>query len=208
MFTGLIQQCGFVVDSRATSGGAVVRIGTAGWSHRSARGDSIAVNGCCLTVRDVCEDSGLLSFDVIHETLNRTTLGALAGGAAVNLEHAVTPHTLLGGHIVQGHVDGVATVLSVNQVGGEYRIRVGLPEELRRYTSMKGSIAIDGVSLTIAALHDDGFDVALIPTTLELTTLDSLRETSRVNIEVDYIAKLVLQSIQRTQIDLLARSDS
>jgi riboflavin synthase len=199
VFTGLIQHCGTVGERRDTEQGVLLRIDAAGWSHRPAAGDSIAVCGCCLSVRAGQDPPGIMAFDVVPQTLGCTTLGRLRPGDRVNLEHAVTPQTLMGGHIVQGHIDGVAQVTAIEQAGTEHRVRVQVPEELQPYCATRGSIAIEGVSLTIAAVHGGGLDVALIPTTLQCTTLGQLRVGALVNIEVDYIAKLVVQSVQRSQ---------
>jgi riboflavin synthase len=157
-----------------------------------ALGESIAVHGCCLTLAAI-EGDGVLGFDVIPETLRVTRLGGLGPGATVHLERSATPATLLGGHLVQGHVDGVGRVLSVGRDGGEWRLRVAPPSELLRYVALKGSIAIDGVSLTVAAVDDaaGSFDVCLIPETLERTALGQLRAGDAVHIETDCLAKMV-----------------
>lgn len=178
-----------------------------GWSHTPALGDSIAVNGCCLTIaQEPRSVHGAFVFDVIPETLSKTTLGELAPGAPVNLEHAATMQTLLGGHLVQGHVDGVGVVRNV-QTAGEWRVTIEPPAELMEYLAPKGSVCVDGVSLTVAALggtpeggsprrRDTSthgtFDITLIPTTLEKTTLRALRPGGRVNIECDPIGKQVV----------------
>jgi riboflavin synthase len=163
-----------------------------------ALGDSIAVNGVCLTVTAVEPDGadGVWSTDVMAETLRRSSLGALTDGDPVNLERAVTPHTRLGGHLVQGHVDGVGTVLA--RTPGEHWevVRIALPPELARYVVEKGSVAVDGVSLTVSALSavdepEPWFEISLIPTTLRETTLGAVPPGSPVNLEVDVIAKYV-----------------
>ena len=166
------------------------------WAHGSARGDSISVSGCCLTLAQG-PAGGHLSFDAIPQTLRMTTLGALAPGDEVNLERALTAASLLGGHFVQGHIDGVGEVLGVVR-GGEHRVRIRPPEGVMRYLAPKGSVCVDGVSLTIAELDPRGgwFEVALIPTTLEVTTLGSLGEGSRVNLEADMIAKTVVHHLE------------
>jgi riboflavin synthase len=187
MFTGIIEECGtvsaleshrLVVDCRAVTSGTDV-------------GASIAVNGTCLTV--VERSDGSLSFDLSDETVARTSLRRLAIGDPVNLERPVTLAARLGGHLVQGHVDGVGTIVSVTAEpeGAGARVRIDLPDALMRYAAEKGSVTVDGVSLTIAALHDDGFTVALIPHTLAVTTLGKARTGDPVNIEVDVIAKYV-----------------
>jgi len=159
-----------------------------------ARLDSIAVNGVCLTVTAV--EDGVWSTDVMAETLSRSSLGSVAAGAPVNLERAVTPHTRLGGHMMQGHVDGVGSV--VGRVPGEHWevVRIAMPAALARYVVEKGSVAVDGVSLTVSAVSDAGaddpwFEVSLIPTTLRDTTLGGRAPGDIVNLEVDLIAKYV-----------------
>jgi len=199
MFTGLIQHCGVVVDRRPSETGASLTVDTAGWSHRPQPGDSIAVNGCCLTVAATAAgdtSAPTVRFDVVDETLQRTTLNRLQPASHVNLEHAATPETMLGGHIVQGHVDGCGTVISFDHNDGQCRLRIAPPDELHPYIIEKGSITVDGVSLTIAGLHDDRFEVALIPTTLERTTLAQLSAGDAVNLEADYIAKIVVHNMQ------------
>ncbi|WP_182897234.1 riboflavin synthase [Microbispora sp. H10830] len=189
MFTGIVEELGEVValeprgdSARLTVRGAVV---TADAGH----GDSIAVNGVCLTVADAEGDS--FTADVMKETLDRSSLGALSPGSRVNLERAVRADQRLGGHIVQGHVDGTGEVLS-REPGEHWEVvRLSLPANLARYVVEKGSIAVDGVSLTVAGVTDDSFSVSLIPTTLELTTLGRKKPGEPVNLEVDVIAKYV-----------------
>jgi riboflavin synthase len=159
-----------------------------------ALGDSIAVNGVCLTVTGA--DEGVWSTDVMAETLRRSSLGGLGAGDPVNLERAVTPHTRLGGHLVQGHVDGVGTVLTRTPSQHWEVVRIALPRELAPYVVEKGSVAVDGVSLTVSAVSavDDAepwFEISLIPTTLRETTLGAVPPGSPVNLEVDVIAKYV-----------------
>jgi riboflavin synthase len=197
MFTGLIQHCGEVAAADAADAGLRLRVRIDGWSHTPALGESIAVNGCCLTVAEMSRDG--LRFDVIPQTLRVTTLGDLRPGDRVNLEHAATPTTMLGGHIVQGHVDGVGIVQRVIKGGGEHRLVIQPPagNGAMRLIVDKGSIAVNGVSLTVAAAGDERFDVALIPATLALTNLASLREGARINLEYDYIAKIVANWLER-----------
>lgn len=199
MFTGIVQHLGNVVSLESNDFGAVLRIDSGSWTHTPARGDSIAINGCCLTLAD--DASGDLCFDVIRQTLDITTLGGLAQGDPVNLEHAVTPTTMLSGHIVQGHIDGVGLVEAVTKDTSEWRMRIKPPEGLLLYMVEKGSIAVDGTSLTIAQLGDDFFEVALIPTTLDLTTLGRLDAGDHVNLETDYIAKTVVSWLERRRDD-------
>ena len=182
MFTGIVEELGEIV---AREPGEVARLSIRGplVTSDARDGDSIAVNGVCLTVVDVSEDT--FTVDVVAETLSRTSLGA---ATTVNLERAVTPATRLGGHLVQGHVDGVGTLL---ERSAEHVIRVGIPPELARYLVPKGSITVDGISLTVVEAAADSFTVALIPTTLARTTLGTTPVGGPVNLEVDVIAKYV-----------------
>lgn len=193
MFTGLIQHRARVAEVRETAAGRSLTIDAAGWNHRPEHGESIAVSGCCLTVAQASP----LRFDVIHQTLSVTTLGDLRAGSAVNLEHSVTPATLLGGHIVQGHVDGVGVVREILDDAEGVRMRIKAPAELMDYIVPKGSIAVDGVSLTLAEVQEDGFVVALIPTTLELTTLGAAAIGQRLNLETDLIVKTIVHQMRR-----------
>ena len=153
------------------------------------QGDSIAVNGVCLTALNPTADS--FAADVSKETLERTTLGRLKPNAPVNLERAVTPATRLGGHIVQGHVDATGTFLEAIDHGGSWTVRIKYPPELARYLVFKGSVTVEGISLTIAALADDHFEIAVIPKTWEVTNFSHLRPGDEVNLEADVIAKYV-----------------
>lgn len=161
------------------------RVVTEGTTH----GDSIAVNGVCLTALDIQSDS--FAADVSRETLSRSTLGNLKPGTPVNLERAVTPATRLGGHIVQGHVDARGTFERVEDHGESWTVRFSFPKEIGRYLVFKGSVAVEGISLTIAGLKDDYFEVAIIPKTWEVTNLSHLKPGDGVNLEVDVIAKYV-----------------
>jgi riboflavin synthase len=186
MFTGIVEELGAV---EAVDGGRLeIMCDTV--SDDSGIGASVAVNGVCLTV--VRRTPEGLAFDLTEETVARSSLSRLAPGATVNLERPVSLAARLGGHIVQGHVDGVGSVAAVelDDVGGA-RMRITVPHELRRYTVEKGSITVDGVSLTVAELHDDGVTIALIPHTLEATTLGAAAPGDSVNIEVDVLAKYV-----------------
>ena len=191
MFSGIVEELGRVrrmADHRLEVGCRTVAVD-------SPIGASVAVNGVCLTVIDHASDR--LAFDVSAETQARTALGELRTGARVNLERPVTLATRLSGHLVQGHVDGVATVISVERddLGGA-TLRLRIPDDLMRYVVHKGSIAIDGVSLTVAALHDDGVSVALIPHTLDVTTLGTAAPNDAVHLEMDVIAKYVERMTQ------------
>jgi riboflavin synthase alpha subunit len=199
MFTGLVQALGTVRAATAVPAGVRLEVDLGGWSHRPAPGDSIAVSGCCLTVAGISPDGGSLAFDCIAETLKKTALGRLAAGSPVNLEHAALPTTLLGGHLVQGHVDATGEVLSVAREA-EWRMRIGVPEGFAPWLVAQGSIAVDGVSLTLAAISPPGaercwFEVCLIPVTLAKTTLGRLAPGSIVNLEADCLAKMVARQL-------------
>ena len=189
MFTGIIEELGSVrsVEERGENARLVIdaRIVTEGTIH----GDSISVNGVCLTALDITPDS--FAADISRETLQRSTLGTLKAGTPVNLERAVTPATRLGGHIVQGHVDARGQFLSVENHGDSWTLRIDYPREIARYLVFKGSVSVEGISLTIAALTDDYFEIAVIPKTWEVTNLSHLRPGDPVNIEVDVIGKYV-----------------
>jgi riboflavin synthase len=197
MFTGIIEHQGRVVALRRESWGARLEIDPCGWTHRPGDGDSVAVNGCCLTVVGSPAAGAALRFDVVPQTLALTTVGGLREGEQVNLEHAATPSTLLGGHLVQGHVDGVGEVLSVGTAGGEWRTRIAAPDSVAPYLLERGSVAVDGVSLTLAAVGPGWFEVALIPATLAKTTLRDRVAGSRVNLEADHLAKMVAEQVRR-----------
>ena len=186
MFTGIVRERGRVVFAERNGGGVRLRIAAAA-TAKAALGDSIAVSGCCLTV--TAADGETLEFDAVPETIARTTLGGLEPGAEVNLEPALRAGEPLGGHFVQGHVDGRARVAALDPEGDGARLRLELEPELLRYCVEKGSLAVDGVSLTIAALHDEGVEIALVPFTLEHTTLGALAPGDQVNVEVDLLAK-------------------
>lgn len=189
MFTGIIEELGRVrrIERRGDDARIVIEARTV--TEGSREGDSIAVNGVCLTALGIQPDS--FAADVSQETLRRSTLGKLETGSPVNLERAVTPATPLGGHIVQGHVDGRGRFLSAESRGESWRVRIAYPEEVARYLVFKGSIAVEGISLTIADLTKDYFDIAVIPKTWEVTNLGHLRAGDEVNLEADIIAKYV-----------------
>jgi riboflavin synthase len=188
VFTGLIADLGTVQSVEGGDGGATLAIVT-GLAGELAPGDSIAVNGVCLTAIEVA--GGTFRTEAMPETLARSSLGALRPGARVNLELAMRAGDRLGGHIVQGHVDGTGTVASVTAEGIARVVEIDVEPELARYLVEKGSVAVDGVSLTVSALRDDGFSVSLIPETLSRTTLGGAESGERVNIEVDMLAKHV-----------------
>jgi riboflavin synthase len=188
MFTGLVADKGTVEAIERDGTGARLRVRTR-LAAELTGGESIAVNGVCLTARD--PDAGSFAADLMAETLERSSLGPLAEGDEVNLELPVRAGDRLGGHIVQGHVDGTGSVESVDRNGFARVVRVATPPDLLRYVVEKGSIAVDGVSLTVAEVDDSGFSVSLIPETLERTTLGSAAPGRRVNLEVDVLAKYV-----------------
>jgi riboflavin synthase len=194
VFTGIVEEVGTVVERADGSDSAVLRIRAQRVLEDVAAGDSIAVNGVCLTVVDVAD--GVWSTDVMAETLRRSSLDLAEAGSGVNLERAVTAHTRLGGHLVQGHVDGVGRVLARTPGDRWEVVRIGVPADLARYVVEKGSIAVDGVSLTVSAVSEPAepepwFEVSLIPTTLRETTLGARAPGVPVNLEVDVIAKYV-----------------
>lgn len=189
MFTGIVEELGEIIGVELGAESAVVTVRGPLVTSDATAGASIAVNGVCLTV--VEHDDETFSVDVMAETLNRSSLGSLRAGSRVNLERAMAASSRFGGHIVQGHVDGTARILA-RVPGDRWEIvQFTLPAELSRYVVEKGSITIDGVSLTISAITDDTFSVSLIPTTLDLTTLGHQTVGDPVNLEVDVIAKYV-----------------
>ncbi len=188
MFTGLIADLGSVEAVERDDAGATLRIRTQ-LAGELAPGDSIAVNGVCLTAVEAA--GGAFRAEAMPETLMRSSLGSLATGDAVNLELAMRLGDRLGGHIVQGHVDGTGTVASTASEGISRVVEIDVEPELARYLVEKGSVAVDGVSLTVSGLREDGFAVSLIPETLERTTLGGKQEGAQVNIEVDMLAKHV-----------------
>jgi riboflavin synthase len=189
MFTGIVDELGHVV-ALAPDGDSIRMVLRGPLVVSDARhGDSIAVNGCCLTVTE--HDDTTFAVDVMAETLDKTSIGQLRPGSAVNLERALPATGRLGGHIVQGHVDGTGTILERRHGHHCETVRIGLPRRLARYVAEKGSITVDGVSLTVVEVADDWFTVSLIPTTLAETTLGAAPVGSIVNLEVDVIAKYV-----------------
>jgi riboflavin synthase len=195
VFTGIIESVGTVVAVEPA--GEVLRIVVRApeLAAEVRVGDSVAVRGACLTVTRVAQES--LSFEAVRETIARTAIGELVPGAAVNLERALRADARLDGHVVQGHVDGVGRVVELRREGDDVRLFVACAAELVEHMVEKGSVAIDGVSLTVVGVREDGFDVALIPHTLGLTTLGSLRPGANVNLEVDVLSKYVRRSVER-----------
>jgi riboflavin synthase len=194
VFPGLSADVGQVLEALRDEQGMRMRIATA-LAGQLSDGDSVAVNGVCLTATAVA--GGSFTADAMHETLARSALAQLVPGARVNLELALALGDRLGGHIVQGHVDATGTVTESLQDGFARRLRIQAPREALRYAVVKGSIAVDGVSLTVAALAEGCFEVSLIPETLQRTTLGQLPSGARVNLEVDVLAKYVERLIGR-----------
>jgi riboflavin synthase len=186
MFTGIVREVGRVEGLDRNEAGARIRVG-ADLAPGLRQGDSVAVAGVCLTVAE--PGDAAFAADVMNQTLSLTSLGELEAGDDVNLEPALRAGDPLGGHLVQGHVDATGSVESAAEDGIARRLRLAIPAELRRYVIEHGSVAVDGVSLTVAGVTEDGFDVSLIPETLEATTLGDLAEGDPVNVEVDQIAR-------------------
>jgi riboflavin synthase len=195
MFTGIVREQGRVTDLDGDDEGVRLRVEAPGSAEGVRVGDSVAVNGTCLTATGV--EAAALTFHAVPETLRRTSLGRLAPGDAVNVEPAVRAGEPLGGHYVQGHVDGVGRVRSVEREGEGVRMWIEAPEQVLRYCVEKGSVAVEGVSLTVAELGPDGFAVALVPHTLQATTLGTLGPGDAVNLEADVLAKYVERLLQR-----------
>ena len=195
MFTGLVADLGTVAAVDATDDGVRLRLRTA-LAGEIGEGDSVAVNGVCLTATEVSADA--FAADVMHESLRRSSLGQAAQeGARVNLELSLRASDRLGGHIVQGHVDGVGTVSGVREDGFSRVVTIDAPPDVLRYVVEKGSIAVNGVSLTVSAISDEAFEVSLIPETLERTTLGQAAPGAIVNLEVDVLAKYVEKLVAR-----------
>ncbi|WP_067657033.1 riboflavin synthase [Nocardia harenae] len=202
MFTGIVEELGEIVAVERLSDAARLTIRGKLVTSDAAHGDSIAVNGVCLTVVDDVVIGDSFTVDVMAETLSRSSIGALDVGSRVNLERAAALNSRLGGHLVQGHVDGTGTVLARTPSENWEVVRVSLPAEIAKYVVEKGSITVDGTSLTVSALggsaaEGDWFEVSLIPTTLALTTLGAAPAGTTVNLEVDVIAKYVERLQQR-----------
>lgn len=189
MFTGIIEELGRIASIDIRDAGLRLNVEAAITTTDISIGDSISVNGVCLTAVDVAP--GSFAADVSPETLERTTLGSLQPGSPVNLERAMLPTTRFGGHIVQGHVDGRGLFRRAVPDGEFWTFNVEFPREMARYFVEKGSVTIEGISLTIAKLHENSFDIALIPKTWEVTNLSSLKPGDHVNLEVDVVAKYI-----------------
>lgn len=203
MFTGIIQHVGVLVETETTTNGVRITLDPDGWGYKPKAGDSIANSGCCLTlVREVGGETPLWIFDAIPETLSKTTLGGWTPGRRVNLERSLRMGDTLDGHQVQGHVDGTGEVLAVRTDDG-YRIRVSLAEDLMRFMVPKGSVCLDGVSLTIAAMDTEAgwIEVALIPETLDRTNLRDRSEGDQMNIECDVLVKTIVHTMERMELN-------
>jgi riboflavin synthase len=189
MFTGIVEEVGQVTEIDAGERSATITVRT-GHVHEGAKlGDSVAVNGCCLTVVRI--DGDRLTFDAVPETLARTNLGSICPGGRVNLERPLAVGDRLGGHFVSGHIDGVGTIVAVEPEENAVVLEIRVPEELRRYVVFKGSIAVDGVSLTVAEVRPTTFTVWTIPHTCAVTTLGSVNVGDRVNVECDLLGKYI-----------------
>jgi riboflavin synthase alpha subunit len=195
VFTGIVRERGKLVDRNGGPDGAELVVEAPETAAATHTGDSVALDGVCLTATDVSD--GRIAFHAVAETLRRSTLAALEPGAEVNVEPALRAGEPLGGHYVQGHVDGVGRVAATRAEGDGVRLRLDVPPDLLRYCVPKGSIAVQGVSLTIAGLDDDGVEIALVPHTLAATTLAALQPGAAVNLEVDVLAKYVERLIAR-----------
>jgi riboflavin synthase len=195
MFTGIVREVGLVAALSGTDDGVRLEIAAPGTAPTVGIGDSVAIDGVCLTVVGI--DGERLDFDAVPETLSRTALRTLEPGSRVNLEAALRAGDSMGGHVVQGHVDAVGTVRSVEPEGEGRRIWFDVPDDVLRYVVEKGSVAVQGTSLTVAALDDHGFAVALIPHTLAETTLGDIRAGAPVNLEADVLAKYVERLLPR-----------
>ncbi|WP_433733682.1 riboflavin synthase [Nocardia sp. CA-129566] len=206
MFTGIVEELGEIVATEELADAARLTIRGKLVTSDAGHGDSIAVNGVCLTVVDVV-DGDSFTVDVMQETLNRSSIGGLGAGSRVNLERAAALNSRLGGHLVQGHVDGTGTVLARTPSENWEVVRISLPDAIARYVVEKGSITVDGISLTVSGLgiadapaadgNRDWFEVSLIPTTLSMTNLGTAAVGTKVNLEVDVIAKYVERLQQR-----------
>ncbi|MGV9835607.1 riboflavin synthase [Nocardia niigatensis] len=207
MFTGIVEELGEILATEQLDDSARLTIRGPLVTSDAGHGDSIAVNGVCLTVVDRRVEGDTFTVDVMAETLNRSSIGGLAVGSRVNLERAAAVNSRLGGHIVQGHVDGTGTIVSRTPHENWEVVRISLPDSIARYVVEKGSITVDGISLTVSGIglgedafadgSKDWFEVSLIPTTRELTTLGTAQVGTTVNLEVDIIAKYVERLVQR-----------
>ncbi|NLH15944.1 MAG: riboflavin synthase [Phycisphaerae bacterium] len=195
MFTGIIEAVGRVISARSGGGGMALSIDLKGLSGPIRLGESIAVNGVCLTVSQL--DGSAADFDVSGETINRSTLSRLRSGTRVNLERAMASDGRFGGHIVQGHIDGIGTIAAIRKKGSFAEFSFSAPADLLEAMVEKGSVALDGISLTVTRMDPGGFTVALIPTTLAATTWSQAKSGDEVNIETDILIKVVKKQLDR-----------
>jgi riboflavin synthase len=189
MFTGIVETTGCVEELQPVQTGARLVLEVPDILEGTVIGESIAVNGCCLTVTS--KNGNRLAFDVLAETLRCTNLGDLKHGSHVNLERAVAVGSRMGGHFVQGHVDCPSAILALEPVGADHRLEIAMPPEFSRYVVYKGSIAVNGISLTVAEAGEDRFTIWIIPHTMEVTNLSEATVGTRVNLEFDMLAKYV-----------------
>ncbi len=195
MFTGIVRELGVLAEAEDAGGGRALVVRAPGTAARASVGDSVAINGCCLTATRI--ESGDITFHAVPETIGRSTLGSIEPGEQVNVEPAIRAGDELGGHYVQGHVDAVGRIRPVEAEGEGFRVFIEAPDDVLRYCVERGSITVDGVSLTVAELAADAFAVALVPHTLAATTLAALRPGQLVNLEADVLAKYVERLIAR-----------
>ncbi|HEX8280056.1 MAG TPA: riboflavin synthase [Chthoniobacterales bacterium] len=195
MFTGLIEEVGTVLWIRATERGTQLQIAAPAISEDVQRGDSISVNGCCLTVK--AQRGEQLTFDLLEETLDRTNLRTLRRDSRVNLERALSASARLGGHFVQGHIDCAVRVLAFEESGADYRLEIELPTDFAHYVAYKGSVAVNGISLTVAEVLPESFAVWVIPHTRRHTNFEGLEVGDQLNIEFDLLAKYVERMLAR-----------
>ncbi len=198
MFTGIIIELGKVYDFIKLPSGGQLKVLSKNIIKETSLGDSISVNGVCLTVNEIDSTKELISFDVSYETLQKTTLGELKKGDPVNLEPALTLNTRLGGHIVSGHVEGIGIIKRIENKGDYQQIEIEAPEDILKYCIKKGSIAIDGISLTIVDIFPSTFTVVIIPHTAKMTTIGAKKIGDKVNLESDIIAKYVEKFVKQT----------
>lgn len=200
MFTGIIIELGKVYDIKKLHNGARLKIISSEIIKEASLGDSISVNGVCLTITEMDITKGIMSFDVSYETLNKTTLGEVKKGDPVNLEPALTLKTKLGGHLVSGHVEGIGKIKGIDNFGDYLKIEIEAPQDVLRYCIKKGSIAIDGISLTIVDVFPSSFTVVIIPHTSKMTTIGIKKIGDKVNLESDIIAKYVEKFVKQTNV--------
>jgi riboflavin synthase len=198
MFTGLVECTGEVVSLERQEGSARLRVHAEPLLDDLKLGDSVAVNGCCLTVTEIA--GGVIAFDLLAETLARTSLNDVAPGVPVNLERAMRADGRLGGHFVQGHIDGTCEILRLQPVGADHRLEIALPPEYAGYVAYKGSICLDGISLTVAEVGEESFTVWIIPHTMAVTNLRIRRAGDAVNVEFDLLAKYLDRLLQVRQL--------